>query len=266
MSWETSARALQVQGLTSTEKLVLVGIASHDGDGGAWPSVRTLATYASATERTVQRAIAELVKQGWVTVRVNEGGNAHTPDDRRPNLYHLHLDGVVLPVKRNRINGVTTRADGVTSVVPQMSPEQSNELSLELPARKQRAHDSVDMFDSEPGEPGTELALVAGETDAQIAKRICDGYWTWYKERHGGVAPLVNFNGYTNIVRRALAAGHSRRQIQDGLKSLHDRGRTLSLSSLDHELTRPLWPGQSSGVLKTLADLRFDDNGQVISD
>jgi hypothetical protein len=75
----------------ATHRLVLLGIANHAGDGGAWPSVSTLAHYASVDDRTVQRAIQALVKLGEIRVGYQEGGHAGMRPERRPNLYHFQL-------------------------------------------------------------------------------------------------------------------------------------------------------------------------------
>jgi hypothetical protein len=72
-----------------TAKLVLLGIANHQGDGGAWPSVATLARYANVHERNVQRAIDQLVAKGELVVQLQDGGGHATPDHRRPNRYDV---------------------------------------------------------------------------------------------------------------------------------------------------------------------------------
>lgn len=72
-----------------TEKLVLLGIANHAGDGGSFPKVETLARYANVTERAVQTAIAKLVSTGELLVERNAGGTRRTRPDARPNLYTL---------------------------------------------------------------------------------------------------------------------------------------------------------------------------------
>lgn len=124
-----------------TAKLVLIGIANHYGDGGAWPSIGTLARYANATERTVQRAIEELVALGEVVVHVREGGTRETRADRRPNRYEITLrpqpvdnssDGVTPASGRDGhgVTLVTTRGDaGVVHGVTLASPEPSIEPS-----------------------------------------------------------------------------------------------------------------------------------------
>lgn len=89
MSVEALAIVLHHSQARGTAKLVLIGVANHEGDGGAWPSVGTLATYANVSERSVQRALAELVDAGELAVEVQGGGLARTPDHERPNRYQV---------------------------------------------------------------------------------------------------------------------------------------------------------------------------------
>lgn len=92
MSVEAQAIALHhSRAESATAKLVLLGIANHDGDGGAWPSVATLARYALCTPRTVQRAVEALEQLGEVRRVVQAGGTRWTADHRRPNLYEFLL-------------------------------------------------------------------------------------------------------------------------------------------------------------------------------
>lgn len=74
---------------SGSDKLVLLGIANHDGDGGAWPSVTTLAKYANISERSVQKCIEKLIALNEITRHINKGGNANTRGDRRPNRYDI---------------------------------------------------------------------------------------------------------------------------------------------------------------------------------
>ena len=91
MSGEASAIPLHHSKATGTTKLVLLGIANHDGDGGAWPTVATLAKYANADRRTIQRAIEKLEAMGDIRRILNGGGNHSTADHHRPNLYEFRL-------------------------------------------------------------------------------------------------------------------------------------------------------------------------------
>jgi len=90
VSIESVAACLNVQGLRPVTKLVLLGIANHDGDGGAWPAVQTLARYADVSERTVQRCLRELEQCGHITTIAQAGGSEFLSADRRPNRYLVH--------------------------------------------------------------------------------------------------------------------------------------------------------------------------------
>lgn len=72
-----------------TAKLVLIGIANHDGDGGAWPSIATLARYAGCSDRAVQRALRELLTLREVAVYRQEGGPQNMAPRARPNRYDV---------------------------------------------------------------------------------------------------------------------------------------------------------------------------------
>lgn len=89
MSVESLAVVLHHSRARGTAKLVLVGIANHDGDGGAYPSHATLARYANVDERNVRRAIDGLVSKGELAVQVQEGGDRDLADHRRPNRYRV---------------------------------------------------------------------------------------------------------------------------------------------------------------------------------
>lgn len=91
MSVESLAIALHHSRAGGAAKLVLIGIANHDGDGGAWPTVATLAKYAHVTPRNVQKALTELERLGEIRRYVSAGGDHSTADNMRPNLYKFLL-------------------------------------------------------------------------------------------------------------------------------------------------------------------------------
>lgn len=93
------ALALHHSNASGTAKVVLLGIANHDGDGGAWPSVPTLSVYANVDERNVQRAIDGLLEAGEIRRFVQQGGLRGMADFDRPNLYHVAL---VCPINCDR--------------------------------------------------------------------------------------------------------------------------------------------------------------------
>jgi hypothetical protein len=89
MSIESMAICLHHSKASGSDKLVLLGIANHDGDGGSWPAIATLAKYANISERGVQKCLERLVGLGEVAKYENMGGNINTRLDRRPNRYVL---------------------------------------------------------------------------------------------------------------------------------------------------------------------------------
>jgi hypothetical protein len=92
MSIESMAIALHHSRATSTTKLILLGIANHDGDGGAWPSQITLAKYAGLKKPdNVRSHVRKLVELGEVSVDERGGGLASMHMDHRPHLYQFLL-------------------------------------------------------------------------------------------------------------------------------------------------------------------------------
>lgn len=103
MSIEAVSLVLNQSKATGRAKLVLLGIANHLGDHGAWPSISTLARYANASERSVKRDIQELIALGELKVELQ---NAPTHQQYKTNLYWITIR-----------SGVTAEASGVTNQV-----------------------------------------------------------------------------------------------------------------------------------------------------
>lgn len=91
MSVEAIAVALHHSRAKGVAKLVLIGIANHLGDGGAWPSVATLARYANVEPRNVQRALTDLEQLHEIRRHIQRGGMPWTANHRRPNRYEFLL-------------------------------------------------------------------------------------------------------------------------------------------------------------------------------
>lgn len=86
MSIEALTVVLNHSQAKGTDKLVLIGIANHHGESGAWPSVQTLAGYANLSERRVQQSITKLRELGELSVEVGGGqGGAKY----KTNLYRV---------------------------------------------------------------------------------------------------------------------------------------------------------------------------------
>lgn len=95
MSIEAVAIALHHSQAKGTAKLVLIGIANHDGDAGSFPKVATLARYANVHPRRIPEAVAQLVALGEVVVHQKQGGTQYGPRAVRsevaPNMYEITL-------------------------------------------------------------------------------------------------------------------------------------------------------------------------------
>ncbi len=86
------AIALHHSRANGSAKLILIGIANHDGDGGAWPSQATLGKYAGGLSRSrVKAATDRLVELGEITIQKNAGGAPGLLDWERPHLYRFML-------------------------------------------------------------------------------------------------------------------------------------------------------------------------------
>jgi hypothetical protein len=91
MSIEYLAICLHHSTSKGTDKLVLLGIANHAGDGGAWPTVSTLARYANVNARQVQKCLQRLVSRGEIAIYVQGGGTVDYADHERPNRYDVRV-------------------------------------------------------------------------------------------------------------------------------------------------------------------------------
>lgn len=126
MSIESMAIALHHSQAKGVAKLILLGIANHDGDGGSWPSRETLAKYGACKIATVTTCLLELEKLGEISREVNAGGKKGTPNNKRPNLYHflLHCPAGCDRSKNHRV--VDEESQGATVIVP--SPESTTTI------------------------------------------------------------------------------------------------------------------------------------------
>lgn len=122
-------------------KLVLMGIANHQRDGKAWPSVARLAFYAGIGERRTQEILRELEDMELITVRRAKGPkglNVYAititcPEgcDRTPN----HRQGVHHSAPRgalSNIKGVSPSSPEPISINQYRTPETKNRRLREL--------------------------------------------------------------------------------------------------------------------------------------
>lgn len=126
------AIALHHSKAKGAEKLILIGIANHDGDGGAWPSMATLAKYGSVSRDQARKHVVALEQRGEIRRVVNGGGTFDVPSYTRPNRYLFMLQ---CPADCDRSKNHRTRNDLAQPVfmdIDQTEPAESFAALLEL--------------------------------------------------------------------------------------------------------------------------------------
>ncbi len=104
MSIEIMSNVWKYSKSSGRARLVLLAIADHQGEIGAWPSIPTLAKMVNASERSVQRDIQELVELGELSVSVQQ---APSRGQYKSNLYWVTVGD---------LSGVTESTSGVTDL------------------------------------------------------------------------------------------------------------------------------------------------------
>lgn len=220
MSIESMAIALHHSKARGTDKLVLLGIANHDGDGGAYPSHATLARYANCSVTRVKTAVKRLVELGEIEVFVKAGGDQSLRNDRRPNKY-LVLLGCPDDCDKSKQHRVTT-GTGVAVVDGNDSQKSDARQSHGLP------------HDSHTGDYKPSINHPEEPSDAQ---RICDKWWQSYKERNNGRTPTGARAWFVlqSVVNAALKSGWTADEINTAMDKMT---AIPSAGMLDRALTQ----------------------------
>jgi hypothetical protein len=123
MSIEAMSLVLHHSQATGAAKLLLLGIANHQGDSGAWPAVSTLSRYAGVTERRAQQLLRALEESGELIVKRQAGGSGQY----KTNLYWVNVacpedcDGSAMHrsgVKSRDLRGEVLSTSGVKPTSP----------------------------------------------------------------------------------------------------------------------------------------------------
>lgn len=198
MSVEALALALHHSQTRGNTKLVLLGIANHDGDGGSWPSIATLAKYARIEERSVRRCLAELERLGEISIAINAGGTHRTRNDQRPNLFHILLkcpewcdgsrehrdtrehDGRTVASSRRGSGGTVEAKRGdsggrngrtVASSEPSIEPSRTGGARPDRCSRHQTVEDPPGCWSCKERRENYEAQIVADKKERERARR-----------------------------------------------------------------------------------------------
>lgn len=80
------------QAPTQAALLVMLAIADHEGDGGAWPAVETLARRARIKRDSARQIVRKLEELGEIRTKINEGGGLRVQKHMRTNVYEVLLE------------------------------------------------------------------------------------------------------------------------------------------------------------------------------
>lgn len=225
MSIESMAIALHHSQAKGTDKLVLLGICNHDGDGGAWPSHETLGKYANCGLTRVKQAIKTLVALREISVKSRAGGDLSTRNDRRPNLYEVIL---TCP---SSCNGSTKHR--LTRVTPSDCRDEGDDSHFS--AQRQSLLDLTTVTPSacEPPiyKPSIKTESVSNKSNAGdlVAKQ-------WWEAQHPKPAGKGAWFALLNACRAVAEKGWTNDQI---LTALNKLAAVPSVPQLDRELRNP---------------------------
>lgn len=235
MSVESIALVLKHSRSKGAARLVMLAIANHDGDGGAWPKMETIAGHANISERHAQRMIRDLVDLGELRVHENAGGTHRTPEHMRTNLYEILVDPTPEPVD-NPTEGVTTLSPlpgddvvtppvtpssggGVTPVSPPgvtpLSPEPSVEPPIEETTRPVGRSAGAPLGDYADGVAALRRRWLATPGLANLM-------FTLTTEQLIRVERLVNLHGIDRLIAAAVATQSNQRSVRGFLHHWSD--------------------------------------------
>lgn len=143
MSVTTMASVLAHSASSGNDRLVLLAIASHDGPGGSWPSIATLAAKANCSETRVRTALRTLTRMGELQVSRNQGGDDRTRPDRRPNRYTVTVPcpGTCDGSDQHRTR--TTAPPTAPAVARRHGPDEHEEVAAAMVAASWEPHRSL---------------------------------------------------------------------------------------------------------------------------
>jgi len=274
MSTIIMSQCWPLQGLSVTQKAVLISLADQANDDGVcWPAVGTIAARCCMSPRAVRTAMDHLEVVGLLT------------RDRRFNsstVYNVtpaNFDKAAAPSKGSRKAGKSGAAPGAgaaphTGGAPGAggdAPAAGGDApgaGLEVRPVPPNRHITINEPSEEPSSPaGLSAAppVVDPETELQAACRATwAAYATAYRERHG-VAPVRNAKVNANVKQLVQRLGHAEAPAVAGwfltvneryvVQNMHDLGSLLAKC----EAYRTQW---ATGRQMTAASAQQQDQTQ----
>lgn len=271
---------------SGVDKLVLLGIANHAGDGGAFPSLETLARYANASERTVRRSLRHLEELGELRTYPQQGGcyaetcskeHQHTRNDQRPNRYEVLVvdnpsDGGTRVSARESERGDNhgqnggTRVSAEPSLEPSISQPPSDEGVTSAPAIQEEDVENRDVR-RHPHWPNVLNAVTALARDndldrnellALIAEHAPTDPWTGYLaiKHQVYVIGLGDARDATKVLSHRLAGMKLARLVDAAAKcSEHQQEEPCSGCAADRKAVSANLPRSNPGGVQNHSGL-----------
>ena len=92
MSLESTALVWAHSKATGSALLALLAIADHDGDGGSWPAMETIAHRARVSREGARKIVRRLEEMGEIVTERNGGGGLRTAAHMRTNRYEITIE------------------------------------------------------------------------------------------------------------------------------------------------------------------------------
>lgn len=240
MSVEHIAIVLHHSRAKGTAKLVLIGIANHDGDAGAFPSQETLAKYANVDVRNVRKAIESLVSLGEVAVHERGGLRRMIASPRhQSNRYEIL---VKCPPECDRSpnhrmpdrakSSGHKRADASVSSLQSYGTKSSSRDRTESSGgdRTESSYEpSVKPTDEPSGSVELALAPAAGSIiePTDTAQTILGSYIDWCAANNQPVPSRVRGH-LAREIKQLLVDGFDSRTVRIALAHMHEKAANPS--------------------------------------
>ncbi|MBF6606807.1 MAG: helix-turn-helix domain-containing protein [Chloroflexi bacterium] len=246
MSIEASRQVWRARGLTRTTKMVLLKLADHADPSGAnaYPSVARIAAECATSTRTVQRALRELVDNGYARITAREDARTH-----KPRTYQITTDAQTspaTPTPRKGDNTTTPRATPATPRSVQINHQDNHQDddAREQERRTWEAHEAT--FGAPPGKRD------ADELAEYTRTHGADAVVAAYKR-----AAIYGAEGWPYI--RAILNNTTRERRSEAKKATRSYftgtyGARLAAIDAAHDLTEPCAHcGQETATQESIA-------------
>lgn len=244
MSFRAVQWARQQVQPTQGKMLVLLDLAMyHDERRGAWPGVKTIASNTNMTDGSVRRAIAWLRDSGYLVSQQRGRG--------RSAVYRLNLDFF----------------DSASAPNARVSDDETDPKHARIVQENRAPYALAD----EPTLLVKEEQVINNNSAdaAKTVARIQRDWWTFVVEQTGRKPQIATTDrgsvmAFKTVITPFVEQGVDVIELKHAIRSMWERGRSLSVQSLDAELGQRGLRSRSDSTAR-LAAVKFDNEGNVVA-